>query len=101
MLTVEERIKSKLDKKIEAFKRKHPQPWYKPFDWVPPKVEKVTTSKGKVKIIVKEHAHFQQNFAPGTKVASGDRIYEVQKTGALKCLNKEPSKRDLHREGVK
>lgn len=72
--------------------------WYKPFSWVPPVTEKVTDKKGREKVIVKKQGFYQMNYAPGSKITSGERVYEVQPSGALKCLNKAPSKRDLHRE---
>lgn len=101
MLSSEERVKSKLDKKLERFAKRHPTPWYKPWDWVPPVLEKTTDAKGRTKVKVQEHGYHKRNHPVGTQIRQGERLYEVQKSGALKCLNKEPSKRDLHRENVR
>jgi hypothetical protein len=98
VLSKEERAKSKADKKAETYARKHPAPWYKSFVWVAPVFEKSLDKKGKEIIKVKTRGYLKLANEPGTKISSGNRVYEVQKSGALKCLNKNPSKRDLHRE---
>jgi hypothetical protein len=93
----EKSVEAKVKQKKE--KRK-PNVFYKPFVWNAPVFEKYLDKRGREKVKVKTHGYFQLTYVPGTKIASGERIYEVQPSGALKCINKVLSKRAKHRAGV-